>query len=337
MSENTIPGLLEKRVKDHGTRLLFQRRDGWSWKQITWLDFDREVKNIASFLMDMGFGKGDRALVVSANTLEAISTEIAVYHLGGSVVPLSQNESAERIKEVAQELGAKFMFLEDAGRLDDITAILEETPDVLRAAFFQDVRTRSERVLSFRSILKFGLMKKKKLQDELTEVSKGVETSTPAALFYMPDGSGIKTKEITQEDIVAALELASNKIKEIGDEDQSFSYMSSVSPFAKFINYLTFYTASRAATAESREDFYENIVEVKPTILYETGEGLESIYKKSVSSLNGLSPEKKLRKDLGTRVNYIFTDSMPAPEIVSAYRSLGIKFGVVPEFDNMLV
>lgn len=337
MSENTIPELLEKRVKDHGTRLLFQRRDGWSWKQITWLDFDREVKNIASFLMDMGFGKGDRALVVSANTLEAIETEIAIYHLGGSVVPLSRNEGTERVKEVAKELGVKFIFVEDSGRLDDVTVALEDIPDVLRVAFFQNVKTRHERVLNFKSILKFGFMKRKKLYDELTQASKDIEPETPAALFYTPDGSGSKTIEITQKDILDALEHASCKIKEIGDEDQSFSYMSSVSPFTKFINYLTLYKGNRAATAETREDFYEDILEVKPTVVFETSEGLESFYKKSVSSLDGLTPVKRLKKDLGSRVKYIFTDSLPDPNIESLYRSSGVKFGVVPELNNMLI
>ena len=61
MSERTIPELVINKVKEHGTRLLFQRRDGWSWKQITWLDFDREVKNIASFLLDAGLNPGVRA------------------------------------------------------------------------------------------------------------------------------------------------------------------------------------------------------------------------------------------------------------------------------------
>ena len=197
VSENTFPEIMEKRVKDHGTRLLFQRRDGWSWKQITWLDFDREVKNIASFLMDLGFGEGDRALIVSANTLEAISTEVAVYHLGGKVVSLSRDTEGERIKEAASELDVKFIFLEDPGLLGSAEAILDELPGVLRAAFFVDVKTQNEKVLNFRSILKFGLMKRKKLQDELKKVSDNLDTDTPAALFLSPDGSGFQTFEIT--------------------------------------------------------------------------------------------------------------------------------------------
>lgn len=330
MSENTIPELIEKRVKDRGTRLLFQRRDGWSWKQITWLDFDREVKNIASFLMDLGFGKGDRALLASANTLEAILTEIAVYHLGGTVVPLSRGTGASRIKEASRELEVKFVFIEDPGLLDDIGDVLEELPGVLRATFFQGVKTKNEKVLNFRSILKLGLMKRKKLQDELKKVSDEIDADAPAAIFLNPEKSGGKSDEITQGDIMSTLKLISSKTNGIGDEDQSFSYISSASPYSKIINYLTLYIGTRAATAESREDFYQDIREVMPTMLFETSEGLEGLYKKSVASLDGLTPEKKLRKDLGSRVSYIFTDTLPASDIESIYRGAGAKFSLVP-------
>jgi len=335
VSENTIPELLEKRVKDHGTRLLFQRRDGWSWKQITWLDFDREVKNIASFLMDLGFGKGDRALLVSANTLEAISTEIAIYHLGGTVVPLSRDTGADRIKEAARELDVKFIFLEDPGLLDHTEALLDELPGVLRAAFFVDVKTKNEKALNFRSILKFGLMKRKKLQDELKKVSDDIEAANPAALFVAPD-ERLTTIEITQGDIMSALKLISSKTNGIGEEDQSFSYISSASPYSKIINYLTLYNGTRAATAESREDFYKDIPEVMPTMIFETSEGLEGLYQKSVASLGGFTPEKKLKKDLGGRVSYIFTDALPASDIENLYRRTGATFSLVPKLTDII-
>lgn len=325
MSENTIPALFEKQVKDYGTRLLFQRRDGWSWKQITWLDFDREVKNIASFLMDLGFQKGDSALTVSANTLEAVSTEIAVYHLGGKVVPLSSGTGLSDIKEAAAEKGIKFVFIEDPSLLDTATEIVDEIPEVLRAAFFRDVKTKNEKVLNFRSILKFGLMKKKKLEDELKKVSDSVAPGDAAAVF---SGSG---GIITQGDILSAVEMISLSTNGIGPEDQSFSYIASSSPYSKIISYLNFYNNTRAATAESREEYYKDIPEVMPTVLYETREGLISLYNVSQSAPGGLSPDMKLKRNTGGRLKYIFTDELPEPQIESVFRSAGAEFNIVPE------
>jgi len=335
MSEKTIPELVENRSKEHGTRLLFQRRDGWSWKQITWLDFDREVKNIASFLMDAGFKTGDRALIVSSNSLDAIATEIAIYHLGGVLVPLSQKEDLDNIKEVANDLGAKIIFIEDDALLNDIVNILDELKSVEKIIFYPDVRIKHERITNFKMVLKSGLMKRKKLHDELDKVSKSIGPDSLAAIFINSEKNGSGT-EVSQGALIEILGGASHKYSQIGIEDQSFSYMTTASPYSKFINYLTLFMGTRAAVAESRKDFYEDILEVMPTILFETKSGLDAIYEKSMSNLNGISREKKLRKDLGDRIKYVFTDFMPGKEVENLFLSSGVEFLEVPELNNLV-
>ena len=42
------------RVRENGNKMIFQVKDGWSWKQITWLDFDKDIKSIAAFLLGLG-------------------------------------------------------------------------------------------------------------------------------------------------------------------------------------------------------------------------------------------------------------------------------------------
>jgi len=334
MSEKTFPELVANRLKEHGTRLLFQRRDGWSWKQITWLDFDREVKNIASFLMDMGFNTRDRALIVSSNSLNAIATEIAIYHLGGILVPLSQKEDLGKIKEAANNLNAKIIFIEDDNLLNDIVDSLDDLTNVEKIIFYPDVRIKHDQIINFKLVLKSGLMKRKKLHDELIKVSQNISSDNPAAIFINIEGDGSNT-EVSQGAVIEILANVKERCSQIGIEDQSFSYMTTASPFSKFINYLTFFMGTRAAVAESREDFYEDILEVMPTILFETKDGLEAIYEKSMSGLNGTSREKKLRKDLGARIKYVFTDFMPSKEVENLFLSSGVKFLEVPELGNL--
>ncbi len=92
---------------------------------------------------------------------------------------------------------------------------------------------------------------------------------------------------------------------------------------------------TRAAMAESRDDFYQDILEVMPTILFETKDGLEDIYRKSMSDLNGSSREKKIRTDLGERIKYIFTDYLPSGEVQSLFLSSGVSFLEVPELSSL--
>lgn len=335
MSEKTIPELLRNRVKECGTRLLFQRRDGWSWKQITWLDFDREVKNIASFLMDLGFGPGDKAVVASSNRLEAISAEIAVFHLGGVVVPLSPGESHERVIKASGEVGAKFVFIEQGPSLDGVLESPGLIPGADRIIVFPDAKIKDERVLNFKAVLKFGLMKRKKLEDELSGVSKSIDPESPAALF-LDSGNGGGKLEVSQGKMLEALRSIAERYPQLNAEDQSFSYMTAASPFSKFINYLTLYKANRAAIAESMKDFYMDIVEVMPTLLYETRADLEIISRESVSGESGRNPGKKLRLDLGNRVNHIFTDRLPGTDTGRLFSRAGIELHEIEELSGII-
>ncbi len=333
MSERTIPELIANRVKEHGTRLLFQRRDGWSWKQITWLDFDREVKNIASFLMDLGFSSGDKAIIASSNNLDSIATEIAIYHLGGVVVPLPQEVDFDGIKNTVNKLDAKIIFIEPDNILSEIVERQDDFKNVEKIIFYSDIRIKHEKIINFKLVLKAGLMKRKKLHDDLTQASQNVSPDDLAAIFTDLESDTIR--EVSQGAFMDILAAASEKYSQIGIEDQSFSYMTSASPFSTFINYLTFYMGTRAAVAESRKDFYEDILEVMPTILFETSDGLNDIFEKSMSSLNGTSREKKIRKDLGDRIKYVFTDNMPSKEVQNLFLVSGVNLLEVPELNNL--
>ena len=69
MNERNFHNFLRERTKENGSRLLFQKKDGWSWKQITWPDLVTEVESIACFLLNSGFSTGSRIIVLSPNTL----------------------------------------------------------------------------------------------------------------------------------------------------------------------------------------------------------------------------------------------------------------------------
>ena len=339
MLEKTIPELIENRVKKHGVKLLFQRREGWSWKQITWLDFDEQVKNIASYLMHLGLAEGDKVVIASANGIEAIATEVAVYHLGGIVVPLCGDGSLKKIVSTANELEAKFIFI---GReLQPILDFYREMsllanssnglPKVEKTIFFHNIRVKDDKITNFQTVLKYGFIRKKSLRDKLTEVSKKLDSSLTAAIFLTNDG----TKRISQGDLIKALDRVSQRSPSITIEDQVFSYMPYINPFSRLINYLTLYKSSMACTAESRDDFYQNILEVKPSIIFEIKEGVERIYERSLLGLNGNALEKKLRKDLGGRVKYLFTDQPPSEQVQKAFKSVGITFYLAQDLNNL--
>ena len=331
VDEKTVPELIANRIKKYNSKLLFQRRDGWSWKQITWLDFERDVKSVASFLIDLGFGPGDATLVVSSNRMESISTEIAVWSIGGVTIPISEDETLGNIVRVANQFKVKLIFRGKESKLDEIQEIYKGINSLERFVCFNDLNgaVKLDKIIPFRSVLKLGSLKRRQLGDELVEISKNVSPDCLAAVFNSSGSNGNQnSNEVTQGDLIGLLGSTSDKLSFIDEEDQSFSYLPSPSPFDKLINHLGIFKGARIVIAETREDFYEDILEVKPTVLFETKIGLEGICSR-ISS-------EKLKSDLGSRVKYIVTDSSPGEEIKSLFRKSGISLIEVPELNRLI-
>ena len=142
-------------------------------------------------------------------------------------------------------------------------------------------------------------------------------------------------KKVTQLDLIEALDLMAKMFPFIGEEDQSFSCLPSASPFEKFINYLALYMGSRIVMAETRGDFFEDILEVKPTVLFETRNGLEDICSRVLSDSGIKSGSEKLRRDLGNRLKYVLTDSLPEDRIRNLFSKSGVSIIEVPELNKL--
>jgi long-chain acyl-CoA synthetase len=333
MDQKTIPEMIASRIKKYGGKLLFQHKDGWSWKQTTWLDFEKSIKDIASFLMGLGFASGNTALMITGNRTESLYAEFAIYLLGGISVPIAENEALDVIVQVARDLESRFIFIGGESTLNKLRNIKDEIPSLAKIVSFSGTNIgKDEKLIPFKGLLKFGSIKRKGLEDELVKTAKSVLPDSTAMIFYSSNVDGkIDSKEVTHRDSVGAIGVASEKLSFINEEDQAFSYLPSVSSFERFVNYLGIYMGIRIAVAETEEDFFEDILEVKPTVLFETKSGLENICSKILSNLEKGSPNRKLRSALGGRIKCILMDSVPRGEIKNLFSKSGVSLIEVPE------
>ena len=338
-SETTIPRLIDNRISKYSGKLLLQRKDGWSWKQITWLDFDRDVKSVACFLLDLDFNHGDAVLIISGNRIESLVAEFAVYHLGGVMIPIVKNGAAERIPEIAEDYHVKFIFVEDDSVLNSLLDVSERMSNLKGIVVFSGTekgKVERVRVIQFQSLIKFGMLKRKQLEDDLRKITSKVLSRTVACVFYnyASQGAGGR-REITHQNIIESLKRASEKLFNLDEEEQAYSYLPSFSPYEKMISYLAIYIGFRMVVAETRDDFFEDILEVKPTIIYETQCGLEEILSRHLEK-NRSSDPRVLRNELGGRANHIITDSIPRDEIKELILAAGINLIELPEINNLI-
>ncbi len=332
MPEARFYDLFENKIKDNKSKLLFQKRDGWSWKQITWLDFQTEVRSIASFLMDFGFEKGDRVLVISSNSLECLNVELSVYLLGGCTIPLSNDFELENLEYVLKQEKVKYVFIEDEETLNRTEKILTSKRGIKKIFVLSDYKSKIEdKIVNYKSLIKFGFLKAKKLKDELKEFSESVEPDSAAISFYDFSGEKPKNRVLTQEVFLELLQHAYKKMRFVTADDQSYSYLTSSNSFSKLVNFFTIYIGSIGAIAENKKDFFSDVLEVMPTVMFLTKEGME----KSVEHISNTRGSHELKKSFGGRLKYVITDSEPVHKVKNAFVGSGISVIELPELAGL--
>ncbi len=301
MNERNFHNFLKLKTEENGSRLLFQKKDGWSWKQITWPDFKTEVESIASFLLNSGFCSESRIIVFSPNTLACLSFELAVFTVGGVCLPVRNIKEARDILVDSTEkcflLSSQEQFARDLTDAPDTGGKLE------KAFLSTNQKTPIEnKVINYATALKFGFLARKKLTDRLDAAGNSVRQDAAAVIFNAASNCE-DTVSLSHAEILNLLDISRKALGDVSKEDQTFSFLPSGGSFSMFANMLNLQIANRGAIADGRDDFFRDAKEIMPVLVFLPAEEIETAaethYRKKPGSL---------KNNLGGRVKRIVTD-----------------------------
>ncbi|MCY3986007.1 MAG: AMP-binding protein [Candidatus Dadabacteria bacterium] len=320
MNERNFRNFLLERTKENGSKLLFQKKDGWSWKQITWPDLATEVESIACFLLNSGFSTGSKIIVLSPSTLSCLFFELAVFTLGGICLP------ARNIKEARQILiksPVSCFFLcgsaKEAKELSDEPVLREKTENIFLS--MNEKFSAEEKIVSYSSVVKFGFLQRKQLKDEMNAIGGSVKENAIAATFNA-DGGTEESRSFSHKDILDLLWLSEKELGEISSEDQTFSYLPGGGSFSRFANLLNLQTAARGAVAEGAEDFFADASEIMPVMLFLPGAEIENV----INRILGKNSSKgTLKNRLGERTRLLLAGVLPPVRIMDMLTSQDIS------------
>ncbi|HYO85188.1 MAG TPA: long-chain fatty acid--CoA ligase [Dermatophilaceae bacterium] len=133
-------------------RVVFARRDGSGWTDVTAAQFLADVERVAKGLIAAGVEVGDRVGLMSRTRYEWSLLDFAIWTAGAVTVPIYETSSASQVEWIASDSGMRAMFVEsaahartvaevrdrltqleqvwqiDGGGLDDVSAAGEEVP-----------------------------------------------------------------------------------------------------------------------------------------------------------------------------------------------------------------
>lgn len=110
-------------------RFMLPSDDGWT--PVTWREFAEGIRQVG-LALDAGaaLGRGERACIFAANSVEWLQAAMAIQSMGGVMVPIYGSSTAEQARYVVDHSAAKVLFVGCEALLDRVLEGVVDAPSL---------------------------------------------------------------------------------------------------------------------------------------------------------------------------------------------------------------
>ncbi|MBC7155939.1 MAG: AMP-binding protein, partial [Rhodobacteraceae bacterium] len=138
-SQTSIPSLLARNVRLHGSMPAYREKEFGIWQSWTWAEAADEIRAIAMGLLALGIERGDYLAVIGRNRPALYWSMVAAQMCGAIPVPLYQDAVTEEMAYVLDHCGARFVVCGDQEQVDKVLEV-QETAKHIEHILYQDKR-----------------------------------------------------------------------------------------------------------------------------------------------------------------------------------------------------
>jgi len=281
--EPTTVGNLAETVVRNATeapdQVLFAKRAGSAWTDVTAAEFRREVDALAKGLLAAGIGLGDRVGLMSRTRYEWTLADYAIWTVGGVTVPIYETSSADQVAWILEDSGAVAIFVETPAHARTVTAIHGRLPG-LRDVWQLDGRALDE-------LLGAGA----EVGDaDLDERRAGTDRSTLATIIYTSGTTGRpKGCRLTHGNFKDLAENASERLAEVVKVEgaSTLLFLPLAHVFARFIEVLCVEAQAKLGHSSDIKTLLEDFATFQPTFILAVPRVFEKIYNSSEQKAAG--------------------------------------------------
>ncbi|MDQ4052611.1 MAG: AMP-dependent synthetase/ligase [Actinomycetota bacterium] len=110
-------------AREAADAVVFSRRAGTGWEDVTAAEFLAEVSAVAKGLVASGIEAGDRVALISKTRYEWTLLDYAIWFTGAVTVPIYETSSADQIEWILRDSGARAVVAEGADHMSRIAGI----------------------------------------------------------------------------------------------------------------------------------------------------------------------------------------------------------------------
>ena len=294
VTRNSVPELFQDQVKARLTNPALYFKAASKWHAITWTDYAAAVRRISGFLLSEGLKHGERAAILSYNRPEWHIADLAIQHVGGTVVGIYLTNSPEQCQYIIDHAEAPVLFVENRDQLAKIQEVRDQLPRLRRVVLISgEVEPADgDLVTTWEKALADGDYHDKAHPDEFETRWKAIKHDDLATFIYTSGTTGPPKAVMldhgnllwTAESIKHTINLADP------DEDVTLSYLPLAHIAERMAGHiLHVHNGHRIYFCEELPKLAANVGEVRPTFMF----GVPRIWEKFQGAVEKQVAESK--------------------------------------------
>ena len=324
---STLTEILAHIIENYNQKDILRAKSGSVYVSMSVDEFRRNIQDLAFGLMESGFSRGDRLVIVSPSRPEWLLADFAALSLGGVTVPVYPTLSAEQIRYIIQDCGGKIVLCADRDILEKIQTDGDPASSPLRIFLF-DTKTE-EKSMSIQSLMEKGRASEKNSDGAFLHLLESVSPSDLATIIYTSGTTGIpKGVMLSHNNLVSNVRVLA-EIQDLRQGDAILSFLPLSHVLERTATYAFLFVGSSINFAESVETLGENMIEVRPHIMVSVPRVFEKIYARVIDSVReGSSLKKKLffwALGLGHKVSKLEKAGETIPAVLRVKHGLARK------------
>ncbi len=272
MSVETVPARFRKTVMKYGDRVAMRKKKYGLWHDISWNDYYRLSKQVATALMSMGLKKGDSVSIIGDNCPEWVTVDLAVQCAGGVAVGVYSTNAWPQVEYVIEDSDSKFFFVENEEQLDKWLHFRDKVPHLKKVIVWDLEGLRDfedPMVMTYDALLDLGKREIEKDGDRFERGMDQVDSEDVSMLIYTSGTTGPpKGAMLTHKNLMWMGEAITSE-NPMYDTDEVLSFLPLCHVFEQLFSVMGHITHGYVVNfIENMDTVTDNMMEVSPTVGY---------------------------------------------------------------------